>query len=165
MDIPTKAIKSIAEFSECMQYRYSLIRDFASGKGSINFIMLNPSTANETFNDPTVARCENRAIDGGFAQMVVTNIMAYRATDPNDMRSSNDPVGSENDKAILAFAEKADEVICAWGEHGKFLDRGNHVKALLKSHNISTKALKINKSGHPAHPLYLPKKLEPFVWQ
>lgn len=164
MDIKTSAIQSKADFSDCMRYRFSLVRDFGKGQGMMNFIMLNPSTANEEFNDPTVHRCEMRTLDNGCRYMVVTNIFAFRATDPQVMRSTVDPVGSRNDQAIVHFANQAQSVICAWGEHGSFMDRGNHVKRLLLQNNVKAAFLKMNKSGQPAHPLYLRKSLEPVPW-
>ncbi|MBL0319416.1 MAG: DUF1643 domain-containing protein [Alphaproteobacteria bacterium] len=164
MDIKTSAIKSEADFSDCMKYRYSLVRDFGKGDGMMNFIMLNPSTANEAFNDPTVHRCEMRTIDSGYRYMVVTNIFAFRATDPSDMRASVDPIGTKNNEAIRFFANKASEVICAWGEHGLFVNRGQFVKEMLLREKVKAKILKLNKSGEPAHPLYLPKALVPSAW-
>ncbi len=164
MDIKTAAVKSEADFSPCMLYRYSLVRDYGKGEGMMNFIMLNPSTANEEFNDPTVHRCEMRTISSGYRFMVVTNIFAFRATDPANMRSAADPVGIKNNEAIASFAGKADEVICAWGEHGLFIDRGRFVRNMLISEKIKAKMLKLNKSGEPAHPLYLPKSLIPSQW-
>ena len=161
MDIPTKAIHNTAHFSDCGLYRYNLIRRFAQGNGIINFIMLNPSTANEEFNDPTVARCEQRAINGGYEKMIVTNIFAYRATDPQDMISQEDPIGELNDFSIINEAKKADLVVCAWGEISKHMKRGEKVRKLLLINNIKANALKINKSGEPAHPLYLSMSLEP----
>lgn len=164
MDLKTQAINSTAHFSDCMKYRFTLKRTYAGGKGTLNFILLNPSTANEEFNDPTIGRCEIRTIAGGFNSMIITNIFAFRATDPQVMIASNDPVGGLNDGAILSSAKEANQVICAWGEHGKLNERGIYVKKLLRENNIPMHALKINKSGHPAHPLYLPHRLVPFAW-
>ena len=164
MDIPTQAHNSVANFSDCQHYRWDLIRDFSQGHGTLNFIMLNPSTANEMFNDPTVARCENRTLNMGFNRMIVTNIFAFRATDPDIMRSQHDPVGIHNDEAITRHANDADMIICAWGNHGQFLNRGRHVKRLLDQLNCPLHYLKMNGCGEPAHPLYLRKNLEPVRW-
>jgi len=167
MDIVTKAQESIADFSDCMKYRWSLKRDLRninSGDKVINFIMLNPSTANEEFNDPTVARCENRAIDMGYSYMIVTNIFAFRATEPSDMRGNENPIGDLNDKAILESALEADYIICAWGNHGEFLERGASVKKILDDLNKPLYYLKMNSSGEPSHPLYLKKDITPILW-
>lgn len=164
VDIPTRAFNNTADFSDCNYYRYTLIRDYGKGEGRINFIMLNPSTANEQFNDPTVARCEQRAINGGYRRMVITNIFAFRATDPKEMMQALDPVGERNDQAIIEQACLADTVICAWGEMAKHQQRGAAVRSLLANNRIKAHALKINRSGEPAHPLYLSFKLEPIPY-
>lgn len=156
MDIATKALVSTAIFSDCQKYRYTLRRKFFEDKPKmINFIMLNPSTATEQFNDPTVARCETMAIQRGFGSMVVTNIFAYRATDPLNMRAMKDgAVGVENDKHIVEIAKEADFVVCAWGNHGNFLERGKRVRELLLRENINMHCIKISGQGQPVHPLY-----------
>lgn len=165
MDIATKAIHNTAHYSRCRHYRYDLVRRFESGSGVANFIMLNPSTATEAFNDPTVGRCETRTLTMGFGTMVVTNIFAYRATDPKVMRAHPDPVGEENDQSILTHACKADIVICAWGRHGEFMERGQAVKRLLTQAGIRLHALKLTAAGEPSHPLYLPHALTPIAWE
>jgi hypothetical protein len=163
MDIKTQAISSKAHFSECQKYRYTLVRKFRAGQGLINFVMLNPSTANEEFNDPTVARCENMALRLGYGTMAVTNIFAYRATDPTMMKQMQEcAIGDENNRAISDTAKDAALVVCAWGNHGLFLNRGDDVLKLLRAQKVKTHALKLNGNGQPAHPLYLRKDLVPF---
>ncbi|OZA02269.1 MAG: hypothetical protein B7Y02_16985, partial [Rhodobacterales bacterium 17-64-5] len=83
---------SEAVYSECERYRYLLARVWGPG-AKVMFVMLNPSTATEVQNDPTVERCERRARVLGFGAFCVTNIFAYRATDPKVMRAVADPVG------------------------------------------------------------------------
>ena len=141
-----------AVFSPCRLYRYTLTREFDAGQGTLNFIMLNPSTADETANDPTVERCERRAIAMGFRRLIVTNIFAFRSTDPKGMKAARDPVGPDNDIAIRGTALTSRMVIAAWGEHGKHLSRSKYVwKYLLKEAPVHV--LKLNKSGEPKHPL------------
>lgn len=151
-----------AEFSPCRLYRYRLWRSWSGGTGTVNFLMLNPSTADEAVNDPTVERCEQRARRLGFERLIVTNLFAYRATSPLDMKAVVDPVGPENDAAILRAAREADKVICAWGEHGEHRGRAVAVMGLLTG--IDLWVLRINRGGAPAHPLYLAYDLEPVRW-
>ena len=88
---------SVALYSDCQRYRYALTRIWdADGKRAV-FIMLNPSTATEVQNDPTVARCERRARALGFGAFRVCNIFAWRDTDPRAMRAAAEPVGPDND--------------------------------------------------------------------
>ena len=156
MDIKTRAIHSSAVFSGCREYRYTLERKFCDcTPGMVNFIMLNPSTATEEFNDPTVSRCESMTLLKGFGNMVVTNIFAFRATDPLAMKAKQGAaIGTENDKHILEVSKRADLVVCAWGNHGDFLGRGKAVMAMLQKENIKPYCIKISGIGQPVHPLY-----------
>lgn len=168
MKIPSRAIKSEAIFSKDLQHRWLLERRFAPHpKRFVQFIMLNPSTADETDNDPTVNRCELFALDRGFDGLLVTNLFALRSTDPKGLYDHDSPVGAENDHWIRAATRKAELTICAWGNHGRHQLRARQVTAMLKKdlpkHTLH--ALRLNGSGEPAHPLYLPKSLEPFHWE
>ena len=125
-----------------------------------NFLMLNPSTADEFKLDPSCARARNYAERWGFGGVIVTNLFAWRATDPGEMKAARDPVGRGNDAAILRAARRAKLVVCAWGNHGAHLGRATSVLENLRSGGISLTYLRMNGSGHPAHPLYLPGKLE-----
>ena len=122
---------SEAIYSECMTYRYRLTRSWEPSAKRVTFIMLNPSTATEIQNDPTVERCERRARALNFGAFCVTNIFAYRETDPGKMRAASDPIGPENDREIHEAALWADQIIAAWGTHGAFLDRGQTIQKQL----------------------------------
>ena len=56
---------SEAVYSDCERYRYLLTRVWGPGPKAL-FVMLNPSTATEVQNDPTVERCERRARALGY---------------------------------------------------------------------------------------------------
>lgn len=158
----TPRIKSGATYSDCERYRFKLWREW-SDEPMVNFLMLNPSTATERDNDPTVERCQRRAERWGYGGLIVTNIFAFRSTDPRGLKI-DDPIGSGNDAAILEAATESRLIVCAWGTHGVLHDRGNAVLELLrKQKRIKDKlrALKVGKSGYPMHPLYLPYELEP----
>ena len=154
-----------AIFSKCRTWRYRLAQIWDESQAPLYWLMLNPSTADEQKNDPTVERCERRARMWGFGGSVVYNIFAFRATDPKDMRASADPIGPENDQWIreLAAMSGGVTVIGGWGEHGKHMDRGQAVRDIFKAENGRLHALKINASGHPAHPLYIGYDKTPFV--
>ncbi len=155
---------STAVYSDCERYRYSLTRVWDTSGRRVMFTMLNPSTATEVQNDPTVERCERRARALGFGAFQVTNIFAWRDTDPKKMRAADEPVGVANDQAILDGAAWADQVIAAWGTHGAHLDRGPAVEQLLKTTGQTVYHLGLSKAGHPKHPLYLPYTQQPEVW-
>ena len=155
---------SVAVYSDCERYRYLLTRTWDPKGRKALFIMLNPSTATEVQNDPTVERCERRARTLGFGGFRVTNIFAWRATDPRDMRAAGDPIGPENDAAILQSCPWADQVICAWGTHGAHLDRGAAVEALLRATKLPLFHLGLSKAGYPKPPLYIAYSEQPRLW-
>lgn len=155
---------SEAVYSDCERYRYLLTRTWAPGPKAL-FIMLNPSTATEMQNDPTVERCQRRAMALGYGAFRVTNIFAFRATDPKVMRAQPDPVGAANDAAILDSVHWADMVLCAWGNHGLHLDRGAGVTDLLRQTGLQLFHLGLTGQGQPRHPLYVGYDQRPHPWQ
>jgi len=155
---------SVAVYSPCECYRYLLTRTWDANRPKLLFAMLNPSTATEVQNDPTVERCERRARALGFGAFRVTNIFAFRATDPRVMRAQPDPVGPGNDQALVESARWADQVICAWGGHGVFRDRGPQVEALLRATGRALYHLGLTKDGQPRHPLYIAYATQPQLW-
>ena len=126
--------------------------------------MLNPSTADEFQLDPTCARARDYAERWGYGALIVTNVFGWRATDPGDMKAAADPVGPGNDRAIVRAAREAQLVVCAWGNHGAHLGRATRVRMLLFAAGIAAHALRVNGSGQPSHPLYLPGMLRPTPW-
>lgn len=156
--------QSTAVYSDCENYRYSLTRIWDPEGRKAAFVMLNPSTATEVQNDPTVERCERRARALGFGAFTVTNIFAWRDTDPKKMRKAIDPVGRENDNAIREACEWADQIVAAWGTHGAHLERGQHVENLLRASGLSVYHLGLSKAGHPKHPLYIAYAQQPELW-
>ena len=153
-----------AIFSSCKRWRYLLWRRWDDAKPVANFLMLNPSTADEYKLDPTCARARDFAARWGYGALVVTNVFAWRATDPADMKAVADPVGPGNDRAIVRAAKESAIVVCAWGNHGAHSERSARVRALLRAAAVPLHALKLNAGGEPAHPLYLPKKLRAQPW-
>lgn len=121
------------------------------------FVGLNPSTADEYTDDPTIRRCVAFAKAWGFDGLCMTNLFAFRATEPADMFAVTDPIGSANDNTLKVCAQRAGVVVAAWGVHGTHQQRDAAVKAMLP--NLSY--LRLTKDGHPGHPLYLPQTLTP----
>ena len=155
---------SVAVYSDCERYRYLLTRVWEPGGAKALFVMLNPSTATEAQNDPTVERCERRARTLGFGAFRVCNIFAWRDTDPRAMRRAADPVGSENDTAIRDSCFWADTIVCAWGTHGAHLGRGPEVERLMRGTGRPLHHLGLTQDGHPKHPLYIGYKVTPVLW-
>lgn len=155
---------STAIYSDCENYRYALTRIWNEAAGQVAFVMLNPSTATEVQNDPTVERCERRARALGYGAFRVCNIFAWRDTDPFKMRKAPAPIGPENDAAILEACQWADTLVCAWGTHGAHLDRGPEVETLMRGTGKTLYHLGLSKAGHPKHPLYIGYAVQPEEW-
>ena len=148
-----------AVISACGTYRYRLERLWDAELPKVAFIMLNPSTADASNDDPTIRRCIGFAKAWGFGGLIVGNLFALRSTDPKALYSHSDPIGPDNDANLRAIALCSEQVICAWGAHGAYRDRGKHVGVLLDRFNLA--ALTITGKGEPGHPLYVPAATEP----
>jgi hypothetical protein len=120
------------------------------------FVLLNPSTANEVVDDPTIKRCIAFARRRGFGGLEIVNLYAYRATDPADLRRAGYPIGRDNDEHIAEAAQECDAVVLAWGAHAAARERARQVLELLHGLGIGPYCLRVTASGHPEHPLRLP---------
>lgn len=146
-------------FSPCRTYRYALWREWIGGDGYVMFVGLNPSTADETQDDPTIRRCIAFAKAWGYAGLCMTNLFAFRATDPKDMRAAAEPIGPANDEHLRTLADGAGVIVAAWGANGTHLGRDVAVRKMLPALHC----LALTKGGHPGHPLYLRKTLTPVL--
>jgi len=153
-----------ATFSSCRRWRYLLWRRWDEEKPVANFLMLNPSTADENQLDPSCNRARDFAERWGYGTLIVTNLFAWRATDPEMMKAAQDPVGRSNNQAILRAARQAAIVVCAWGNHGSHRDRAAAVVANLRGAGVPLNLLKLTGQGQPNHPLYLKADLKASVW-
>lgn len=146
--------RSGAIFSPSKKYRYVLKRQWQDGDNFCMFICLNPSTADENKDDPTVRKIINYAKRWGFDGVFVLNLFAYRSTDKSRLKYVEAPIGFYNDDYLKEYINKASQIIVAWGRDGRAV---NHhwerlVKCLLPK---DVYCLGINKDGTPKHPLYL----------
>lgn len=141
-----------AIISTCEAYRYTLKRVWDETLPMLGFIMLNPSTADSEINDPTISRCIQIAKHNGFGSICVTNLYAYRSTDPYQMLKLGlqEAQGHDNEQHIVNIINSADKIIVAWGSHGSLGTL--QVRECLQ--NVTVYCLKINKNGSPKHPLY-----------
>ncbi len=154
-----------AIFSEDLLHRYALWRIWAPEKPYFIALMLNPSTADEYKNDPTVLGICERGSRMGYGGVIVINAFAWRATSPKDMKKSSDPIGQYNDTMIgEVLKEDKAFLLCAWGADGNFLERDAHLKQIIKNANIKPYALALTEHGQPGHPLYIKKITKPFEW-
>lgn len=149
-----------AVFSRCETYRYRLTRDGirtpvnGEPRTTVTWIMLNPSTADASVDDPTIRRVRGFSRRAGHYGFIVVNLYALRATDPAELARHDAPNGPDNDAAILAAAEDADQIVCAWGAHPMAPPRARAVEHLLDG--LPLFCLGTTKEGEPRHPLYVP---------
>lgn len=145
-------------FSPDRRHRYTLLHtwDELLGDGRhAMWIGLNPSTADEHDLDPTLRRIRAFTAREGLSGFVMTNLFAFRATDPRAMKAAEDPVGPENDRWIRRVARGAALIVAAWGTHGEFLGRDRQVLALLRAVGRPVWCLGRTREGYPRHPLYV----------
>lgn len=156
-----------AHLSADGRYRYTLERRWAPAPSAL-FVMLNPSTADAQLDDPTIRRCRGFALALGAGGLTVVNLYAYRATNPADLWTVEDPIGPDNDDTLLTnvrgHVEAEAPVIAAWGAHGRPA-RVAHVLDLLGDLAGQLTALGVTSHGAPRHPLYLPAATRPAPWQ
>jgi hypothetical protein len=144
-----------AIFSADRVYRYQLFRSTGHpNQALVNFVGLNPSTADETSDDPTVRRLIGFARRSGFGRLVLTNLYAFRATDPRALTSAADPIGPQNLRYLAAAARNSQCIVPCWGTHGAVRRRGREVLDLLQRLG-DIQVFGLTKGGEPAHPLYL----------
>lgn len=162
------------QFSPDRRYRYTLWRELWSGdelfdafdgtnegeRGNalgqyIMVIGLNPSTADERNDDPTIRRCKAFAKSWGYGALCMTNLFAFRATQPEDMKKAVDPAGPECGKWLCDIAKGAGMILAAWGKHGSFIGRDRNVLSALKAIGKPVYCLGKNSDGSPKHPLYI----------
>lgn len=147
-------IVSQVRFSSDRRYRYYLERRWDPAPVCC-FVMLNPSTADELQDDPTVRRCLGFARAWGHGALAVVNLFALVSTNPLVLQHEPDPIGPENDRWILRAVTQSSRVVLAWGANGALLGRGAQVRELLRDHpDVYT--LGTTASGQPRHPLYIP---------
>lgn len=150
-------MKTDAALSECRKYRFALWRVWDESKPYAMIIGLNPSTADEKDDDPTITRCIQFAKSWGYGGLCMANLFAFRATDPSVMFAATDPVGQKNDEWLTKLSNAAGIVVAAWGNDGAHLGRSKEVIQLIPNLHY----LKLNGTGEPAHPLYLKSNLQP----
>ncbi len=146
-------MQSGAIFDHAGTYRYSLWRSW-SHLPRVGFVMLNPSQADATLNDPTIRRCIGFAQSWGYGGLEVVKLFAYRTKSPADLQRIRDPIGTDNDRYLLTLRERVDTIVFAWGNWGTLKGRDRTVMKQLNSQQ-NVFCLGITKTGQPRHPLYL----------
>lgn len=159
-------MNNLCQFSACRKYRYTLehVIDPLLPRHTVMWIGLNPSTADEQKLDPTLRRVRAFSQAWGYTAFVMTNLFAFRATEPADMKAASDPVGPENDLWLQRVAGACELIVAAWGVHGVFANRaqmvmGGPLRGFEMHHLVATK------DGHPKHPLYIAGNTLPSLYK
>lgn len=150
-------MKKDAIISKDGKFRYKLSRVWDEGLPNVVIVGLNPSIADADIDDPTYVRCVNFAKSWGYGSLSMLNLFAYRATDPAELLNKEYIIGEDNDTYLKQAFKHADKVVCAWGNGGTLFGRNKEVLQLIDE----PYCIKMNKSGEPAHPLYLGQHLAP----
>jgi hypothetical protein len=157
-------------FSDDRLYRYTLTIRWADIGPMVQFIGLNPSTADEQNDDPTIRRCKAFAKSFGCSAMVMTNLFAWRDTDPQGLKRTPNPIAepgpygafeNKNDYYLFVTGGLCSIKIACWGTKGSWFYRAAKVKQFMDG----LQCLRRTKAGHPEHPLYLPSDCVPFPFQ
>lgn len=144
--------------TDCGQYRYWLTRTWSSDR-RLPFVMLNPSTADASVDDPTIGRCIGFAKREGYGGLLVLNLFALRSADPAALTTRADPVGPQNDAMLSEMFSRAASddipVVAAWGNNGLFADRSSAVVELARAAGARLMCLGKTAADQPKHPLYV----------
>ena len=155
-----------ARFSDDQLYRYALTETWDASRPAVMWLMMNPSVANMEHADPTLIRTGTFSRAWGYGTQIIVNVHAYRATDSDALVMADDPVGPENDAAILAMTDRADIVVLAYGQPPKALRaRAGAVVAMLRAAGAKLRFLRLAQDGTPMHPLYLSGSLVPLEYE
>ena len=145
-------ISRSAKISNDRQERFSLSRIWDLNKPKILFIMLNPSYADDEFDDPTIRRLiffSKKFKYGGF---YVANLFTQITPYPKFLNIESS-IQKNNLKVIKDLVLKSKTIVYAWGnlvnEPREFLSIVNNPLCFKK-----------NLNGTPRHPLYLPTSSE-----
>lgn len=156
-----RLVESDADLSDDELHRFKLWRTWDQKKKTVLFVMLNPSTANATEDDPTIRKCIRFAQAWGYGGIQVGNLFSIRTANPAVLHRAAVTKRLErprNDRALEEMAKEADLILAAWGNHGaRYPERIQEVLQLLRPLH----ALRVTKLGQPSHPLYLPNSYTP----
>lgn len=155
-----------AKLSRDGRYRWLLWRRWDRTKAPLGWIMLNPSTADAHEDDPTIRRCIGFAKRDGYGGIYVANLFGYRATDPSELATVEDPVGRDTIGMGAANADGSPhyydpfgylifactDIVAAWGAGAP---RGRVDDVLVESGGWPLHCLGATKDGSPRHPLYV----------
>jgi hypothetical protein len=151
------SVQKSAVISACRCYRYELRRIWDARKRLLVACLLNPSTADDETDDPTLRELIYFAKLWGYGGLSVVNLNAFRAAHPSEMMAQTTCVGPKNSEfidAAFAFAcHQGTPFLVAWGNDGDHLGRDEWFIARARLHAVSLICLGKNRDGSPKHPM------------
>jgi len=149
-------------------HRFTLARSWMGTGGHIVWVMLNPSTADEFTDDPTIRKCVGFSKRWGFSRLTVVNLFGFRATDPADLKklAKTDLARAigRNNHPIIEATSSADLVVAAWGTHGGLHKRDREVCEFVIP-NVDLYCISLTKDGFPSHPCMHAYTDAPVMWR
>ena len=151
------------------EYRYIL---GTRGKNPLICIGINPSTAEPGNLDNTLKSVERIALGNGFDSFIMFNVYAQRATSPDDMEKTYNPLLHKENLEAFRYVLSISEKPAIWAAWGAIIEKRKYLPECVRDMVAAGQeygatwhcAGAITKKGHPHHPLYLRKdeKLKPF---
>ena len=151
------------------EYRYIL---GTRGKNPLICIGINPSTAEPDNLDNTLKSVERIALGNGFDSFIMFNVYAQRATSPDDMEKTYNPLLHRENLEAFRYVLSISEQPAIWAAWGAIIEKRKYLPECVRDMVAAGQefgatwhcAGAITKKGHPHHPLYLRKdeKLKPF---
>ena len=165
-----------AHISDDGKYRYWLKAFWDKSLPIRIWIMLNPSTADATVNDPTFVNCVKFSRLWGDGGIVILNLFAFRSPYPKILIKSHvdgvDIIGPANGiawKTWLTDDATHRDVIAAWGiVPKKVISRTFNALSPVEERDLY--CLGITQGGSPKHPLArgkhrVPSDTRPILWR
>lgn len=150
---PLRVPPGTAVFSADRTHRYRLDRTLGPGP-AVLWVMLNPSTADTSRNDPTVRRVLGFSRVWGFGRVAICNLHSLRATDPRALDGVVDYTSHLGDDYLRAARADAAQVVVGWGSLGiRWPRRVAHVCSLLGPDLWCLG--RTARGTQPRHPLYV----------
>ena len=151
------------------EYRYIL---GTRGRKPLICIGVNPSTARPDALDNTLKSVERIALGNGYDSFLMFNVYAQRATDPNAMERTLNPLLHRENMAAFRYVLSLSPEPAVWAAWGAVIEKRGYLSGCVRDMLDIGKeygarwycAGAITKKGHPHHPLYLRKDepLKPF---
>ncbi|NKI17388.1 DUF1643 domain-containing protein [Spongiibacter sp. KMU-166] len=174
-------IHKAATLSHCGKLRWSL-RRWWRVDSRVCWVMLNPSTADASADDPTLKRCIHFSRAWGYGGLIVVNLYPFRSPSPADCRrwadwESNGPdwhvrdVLMRNEAIVVEACQSSDLIVVAWGNQPWAMACSEHMlEAIQENIDKPLHCLGITKNGSPKHPMArgkhrAPVDQQPVIWR